>query len=101
MDRRLDSKKTSINDTKQRYRAQHEIFLQPGMDLEDATFQPLEDEDCRAYILLTAEETLGDSEKVASWIWGDVSFVTKVQDMDVKQYMLECECIIFGSWGDG
>lgn len=91
MDRRMDSKKTSIKNAKQRYRRERELLLTLGLDANDGTFQPLQDEDCKAFVLFTTEETLGDSERVGSWIWGNVGFLSKVEDIGVKDYMIECE----------
>ena len=56
MDRRLQSKASAINGAKARYRAERELLLLLGMPKDDKNFKPLEEEDCKAFVLVTEEE---------------------------------------------
>lgn len=93
MEYRLDNKKAAINGAKTRYRAQREILLTLGMSQDDQEFQVLHDRDCRAFVELMEEQTLGDSRRDPSWIWGDFSYIEKVSDGDVSRFLRESKCI--------
>lgn len=89
VDRRLRTKKEAINGAKHRYREHRALLRLLGMSEDDRTFRPLGDEDCKALIVVTEEERLGDSRRRPSWIWGTLSFVDMVKDGDLQAFLRE------------
>ncbi|KAI0356813.1 hypothetical protein OH77DRAFT_1533775 [Trametes cingulata] len=87
-DRRLQAKRESINEAKDKYRIARHKLLVLAMGKEDESFPVLEDNDCRAFTILSEEQRLGDSYRTQSWIWGDFSFAHRMADGDVKKFVI-------------
>ena len=89
MDTRLARKQQAIDAAATQYRTLRNTLLDLGMDENDSEFRRLEDNDKKAFVIITEEQVLGDSRRKPSWIWGDFSFIGKSEDNAIKTFMLD------------
>ena len=87
IDHRLTDKQLTIDRAKYAYRKQRHLLRVLGMLEDHATFKPLLDENCYAFAIITKEHQRGDSHRLPSWIWGDFSYVAKVKDGDICNFL--------------
>ncbi|KAI0669304.1 hypothetical protein C8Q78DRAFT_1070866 [Trametes maxima] len=86
-DRRLREKRKAIASAQADYREARQKMLVLGMDPSDGTFRVLDDDDCRAFVILEEERQLGDSYRTQSWIWGDFTFAHRMAEGDMKKFV--------------
>ncbi|KAI1788225.1 hypothetical protein LXA43DRAFT_895044 [Ganoderma leucocontextum] len=87
VDRRLADKRLATDRAKYVYRKNRHLLRVLGMREDDAKFKPLRDQDCYVFATTAAEHRLGDSHCLPSWIWGDFSYVAKVKDGDIRNFL--------------
>ena len=87
VDRRLADKRLATDRAKYAYRKQRHMLRVLGMLEEDPKFKVLRDDDCYAFAITAAEHRLGDSHRLPSWVWGDFSYVAKVKDGDIRNFL--------------
>ena len=87
VDRRLADKRLATDRAMYAYRKQRHLLRVLGMPEDDPKFKPLREQDCYAFAITAAEHRLGDSHRLPSWIWGDFSYVAKVKDGDIRNFL--------------
>ncbi|KAI1787177.1 hypothetical protein LXA43DRAFT_896623 [Ganoderma leucocontextum] len=87
VDRRLADKRFATDRAKYAYRKHRHLLRVLGMAENDSKFKPLRDQDCYAFAITAAEHRLGDSHRLPSWIWGDFSYITKVANGDIRNFL--------------
>lgn len=87
IDNRLAEKRLAIERAKYMYRNQRHLLRVLGMPEDHAQFKHLLDEHCHAFAIIAEEFSRGDSHRLPSWIWGDFSYVAKVQDGDIRNFL--------------
>lgn len=73
-DRRLTKKTAAINSAKRQYREVRQILRLLGMPEDDEHLQPLEDKDCKPFVIVVEEQQHNDSKRKPTWIWGNFGY---------------------------
>lgn len=81
------TKDAAINVAKTRYRGLRKTLLRLGMDPDDSTYRDLRDKDIVPFPVVDDQERLKKDGKRPSWLWENFSFITDIDNVDIKLYL--------------
>lgn len=79
----------AVQEAARAYRRVRKLAVLLGMPENDHVFLPLTNNDVRPFTVMTADQKLGDSRKLPSWIWENINFVDKQNDEKIRGYCVE------------
>lgn len=89
-DRRLTKKTAAINAAKKEYRQVRQTLRLLGMADDDEHLKPLEDKDCKPFVIVVEEQQHSDSKRKPTWIWGDFGYIDQIEPGEIKNYLEDC-----------
>ncbi|EIW51995.1 uncharacterized protein TRAVEDRAFT_136413 [Trametes versicolor FP-101664 SS1] len=89
-DRRLTKKTAAINAAKKEYRQVRQTLRILGMPEDDEHLQPLEDKDCKPFVIVVEEQQHSDSKRKPTWIWGNFAYIDQIEPGEIKNYLEDC-----------
>lgn len=92
MDRRIHGKRDAIERAKFAYRRARVALIVLGMSKKDPKYKVLHDSDCKAFVIVDEEVRRGDSQLDPTWIWGDFSYMGKLDEGKIKSFVTNSEC---------
>ncbi|KAI0359446.1 hypothetical protein OH77DRAFT_1501916 [Trametes cingulata] len=88
MDKRIHGKRDAIERAKYAYRLARHAMLVLGMTKEQRKkYRQLKDDDCKAFVLVDEELRAGDSQRRPTWIWGDFTYMDKLDEGKIKLFI--------------
>ena len=78
--------KTGTNKARDEYTRLREILLVLGMLPDDDRFRELKEDDCKT---MSENRKRGESRAVRSWLWADLSILSKDMEKGVKGFMVK------------
>ncbi|KAI0362994.1 hypothetical protein BV20DRAFT_959208 [Pilatotrama ljubarskyi] len=88
MDKRIYGKRDAIERAKYAYRLARHKMVVLGMNQEQRKrYLHLKDSDCKAFVLVNEELRAGDSRRRPTWIWGDFTYMDKLDDGKIKLFV--------------
>lgn len=91
MDRRIHGKRDTIERAKYAYRRARLAMIVLGMSKKDRTYRVLKDQDCKAFVIVDEEVRRGDSKLDPTWIWGDFTYMGKLDEGKIKIFVTNSE----------
>ena len=86
MERRINNVNTELDQLADHYRRHWVALLTLGLEESDPIFGRLCDNDLVKFEMGTSQNTLGQSQRPMSWIWGDFGFVESIQDSRYQEF---------------
>ncbi|EIW55155.1 uncharacterized protein TRAVEDRAFT_130935, partial [Trametes versicolor FP-101664 SS1] len=87
MDRRIHGKRDAIERAKFAYRRARVAMIVLGMPKNDPKYAVLHDADCKAFVIVDEEVRRGDSKLDPTWIWGDFTYMGKLDEGKIKIFV--------------
>lgn len=91
MDRRIHGKRDAIERAKFAYRRARVAMIVLGMPKNDPKYAVLHDADCKAFVIVDEEVRRGDSKLDPTWIWGDFTYMGKLDEGKIKIFVTNSE----------
>lgn len=92
MDRRIHGKRDAIERAKFAYRRARVLMIVLGMPKKDRKYRGLCDQDCKAFVIVDEEVRRGDSKRDPTWIWGDFTYMGKLDEGKIKIFVTNSMC---------